>query len=262
MSKASKHAHTQPFMRASELKELGSHYGTASVRMSKDSQRAWNACCLTLEELNPGDEAVATPEGFLFSRQALLENMLAQKKRYKAQLKAWREHEAGERAAEQAASRRRERDDERRFADQQEGTAAKRVKAEEGAPGKDGEVAGYFRPDKTGAAAAAPGKPAKGARCPMSGSLLKLEELQRVAMARQCAACRSVFAAGGRIACLVPSGLLLCADCLAACGDRPVHPVSGEACRALPLKRGGTGFAANTDDAVVATQKRQGFQLG
>jgi hypothetical protein len=168
MSKASKHCHTQPFMRASELAELGAFYGTTKQRLSKDSQRAWNLCNLTLTELKPEDEVVVTPEGVLYGREAVLENMLTQKKRYKAAKKQFDEYLARLKGEEQ--KKERERDVEEQQAFERESVAKKaRTTAKPD----------YFRSGRVGVEVA-PTKPKKGTFCPVTGSKLKLSELHTV----------------------------------------------------------------------------------
>ena len=44
----------------------------------------------------PWQDPVATPGGVLFSREAILENLLAQKKANKRKLAAWEAQQAGE----------------------------------------------------------------------------------------------------------------------------------------------------------------------
>lgn len=53
------------------------------------------------------------------------------------------------------------------------------------------------------------------------------------------------------------SGLLVCETCVSE-----THPVTGEPCTVLRLRRGGTGFSSNNDETLLATKKREGFQLG
>eukprot|EP01087_Luapelamoeba_hula_P023507 TRINITY_DN8656_c0_g1_i1.p1 TRINITY_DN8656_c0_g1~~TRINITY_DN8656_c0_g1_i1.p1 ORF type:complete len:318 (-),score=68.06 TRINITY_DN8656_c0_g1_i1:126-1079(-) len=65
-------------------------YGTKSQRLGKDSLQPFDCCCLTLHPVS-SDDAVVTPEGFLFSREAILENLLEQKQAYQRKLQAWEE---------------------------------------------------------------------------------------------------------------------------------------------------------------------------
>jgi hypothetical protein len=76
-------------------------------------------------------------------------------------------------------------------------------------------------------------------------------------MSSSCGACRHEFNNGSRVAALLPSGLLVCEQCAG-----PTHPVTSEPCSVVMLKKGGTGFSANADETLLATKKREGFQLG
>ena len=67
-----------------ERKALG--HGTAKERLGKDSMGHFFDCRLSL---SPAVDPVACPSGFIFSREAIIENLLAQKKETKRQLAAW-----------------------------------------------------------------------------------------------------------------------------------------------------------------------------
>lgn len=53
-----------------------SGYGTQTVRLGKDSIRAFDCCCLTLQ---PAQDPVITTDGYLYDRAAILEYILSQK---------------------------------------------------------------------------------------------------------------------------------------------------------------------------------------
>ncbi|WIA18381.1 hypothetical protein OEZ85_009843 [Tetradesmus obliquus] len=82
-----------------ERKALG--FGTVKERVGKDSQGNYYDCCLTLQ---PAVDPVVTPDGYLYSREAILENLLQQKKAIKRKLAAYEAQQAEEqqKAAEQA----------------------------------------------------------------------------------------------------------------------------------------------------------------
>ena len=58
-------------------------FGTAVERLGKDSIKDFDACALCLQ---PVQDPVVTPAGVLYERQAILENLLQQKKEYAAKL--------------------------------------------------------------------------------------------------------------------------------------------------------------------------------
>lgn len=82
-----------------EKRALG--FGTVRERVGKESQGNYYDCCLTLQ---PAVDPVCTPHGFLFSREAILENLLHQRKTNKRKLAAWeKEQEKEEKEAQDAA---------------------------------------------------------------------------------------------------------------------------------------------------------------
>jgi nitric oxide synthase-interacting protein len=72
-----------------ERKALG--FGTARERLGKDSLGNYYDCRLTL---SPAVDPVACPSGFIFSREAIIENLLAQKKENKRKLALWEQSQA------------------------------------------------------------------------------------------------------------------------------------------------------------------------
>jgi nitric oxide synthase-interacting protein len=74
-----------------ERKAMG--IGTFKERLGKDSQGNYYDCCLTLQAAT---DPVVTPDGYLYSREAILENLLAQKKALKRKLAEWEQHQKDE----------------------------------------------------------------------------------------------------------------------------------------------------------------------
>lgn len=62
------------------------HSLTAPLLCVQDSLGNFNDCCLTLQ---PVKDPVITPAGFLFSKEAILENLLQQKKTIKRKVAAY-----------------------------------------------------------------------------------------------------------------------------------------------------------------------------
>lgn len=61
-------------------------YGGQNVRLGKDSLQNFDCCCLTQQVCkNP----VLTPEGFLYDKQSILENILHQKRQIARKLKEY-----------------------------------------------------------------------------------------------------------------------------------------------------------------------------
>ena len=263
MSKSSRHAHTQPYLRASELEELKGAYGSKQSRISRDQQRPWKACCLTLTELNNSDKVVCTPEGHLFAREALLENLMAQKLAYKAQLKAWEQQERQDRAESRETEDKAAQAAEAKFVRQHEGLADEPKQSEDSVGGiKRGRGGGsdYWR-DVARPVRARVDRPKKGTVSPETGTAISLKDLQTVKLGSACATCAQVLSDKSRLVVLVPTGTLMCAHCAAL--DPVVRdPHSNEPCSVIFLRRGGTGFAANDDQTSQVVTRRIGFQLG
>ncbi|CAI2351579.1 unnamed protein product [Caenorhabditis sp. 36 PRJEB53466] len=75
-----------------------SGYGTLHARLGADSIKEFHCCSLTLQ---PCRTPVVSPDGFIFDREAILENILAQKKAYAKKLKEYEKQVAEESAARQ-----------------------------------------------------------------------------------------------------------------------------------------------------------------
>jgi nitric oxide synthase-interacting protein len=58
--------------------------------VDQDSLRAFDHCGLTL---SPAIDPVVTPDGIVYSKEVILENLLQQKKAIARELKAWEEQE-------------------------------------------------------------------------------------------------------------------------------------------------------------------------
>jgi nitric oxide synthase-interacting protein len=79
-SKHSKNAGDQHHFSYAEKKMCG--YGTESQRLGTESQTPFGYCCLSL---NPVTDAVVSPSGHLYSREAILEYLLLKTKGIKQQ---------------------------------------------------------------------------------------------------------------------------------------------------------------------------------
>ena len=63
-----------------------SGYGTQASRLSKDSVKDFDCCCLTLQ---PCRNPVLTPDGYLYDKEAILECLLHQKTKIAKETKAY-----------------------------------------------------------------------------------------------------------------------------------------------------------------------------
>uniref|UniRef100_A0A8R1HMN6 Nitric oxide synthase-interacting protein homolog n=1 Tax=Caenorhabditis japonica TaxID=281687 RepID=A0A8R1HMN6_CAEJA len=76
-----------------------SGYGTLHARLGADSIKEFHCCSLTLQ---PCRNPVISHTGYIFDRQAILENILAQKKAYAKKLKEYEKQMSEESAAKQS----------------------------------------------------------------------------------------------------------------------------------------------------------------
>jgi nitric oxide synthase-interacting protein len=61
-------------------------YGTLRARLSADSFKEFDCCCLTLQ---PCREPLVSPDGYIYDKQAIIEYYLNQKKDMKRKLQAY-----------------------------------------------------------------------------------------------------------------------------------------------------------------------------
>jgi len=65
-------------------------YGTQQQRLGKDSLANFDWCCLSL---TTATDPVVTPDGYIFSKEAIYENLLAQKKEIQRKKKLWKQQQ-------------------------------------------------------------------------------------------------------------------------------------------------------------------------
>ncbi|KAL6769034.1 hypothetical protein ACKKBF_B17225 [Auxenochlorella protothecoides x Auxenochlorella symbiontica] len=272
-----------------ERKALG--FGTVSERLGKDSIGNYYDCRLTLR---PAVDPVCTPDGFLFSREAILENLLAQKKANKRKLAAWKAQQAErQRKAEEKAAIEAEAAvlafDRQNHAGASAGAAARltaSIAAEADALLADKRVASgavnirahgermaemraFWLPSKTPEAAASLEAPDGVTRCPASGKPLRLRDLTSVALTPlpdgaaqefMDPVSRDPFTNATRLMVIKPTGDVVSEETWRTCilpeGSYRGVPLGPE--DAIELQRGGTGFAEHDKQA----QAKKFFHLG
>ena len=234
-------------------------YGLQRVRLTKDSIKEFNACCLTLQ---PCRDPVVTPEGYLYEREAILECLLKQKKDYSRKLKAWERQN------------KREEEDNAKIENGEALSKLIKFKQTEGRilpssseqsqtrTKNDELVNSFWIPSLTPQAfkEKVP-KPDKSTYCLMSGNPLSIRDLISVRFKPlkgevnrfECAVTGDIL--GNSVPCSVlkPTGDVVTTECvnklirpdLKEIGEM-IHPISGETleeCDIIKLQRGGTGFA-------------------
>ncbi|GFR51939.1 hypothetical protein Agub_g14460 [Astrephomene gubernaculifera] len=275
-----------------ERKALG--FGTVKERVGKDSLGNYDDCCLTLMEAK---DPVITPHGYLFSKEAILENLLAQKKAIKRNLEAY------EAAQQQQRQKELEQQaiaheaalvafDRRNHLGVSEGVAArleaaivaeaealrnpreaggaKSVMAIKGNEERAKELKAFWMPSLTPQAEVRVDKPDTDTRCPASGNKLRMKDLVAVRWTAvpegECGKhmdpiTKETFTNASKLVVLAPTGDVMLKETYDKC-VKSEGSYGGKRVRdkdVIPLQTGGTGFAAR-DGEKVQTQKY--FMLG
>uniref|UniRef100_A0A671VCP2 Nitric oxide synthase-interacting protein n=1 Tax=Sparus aurata TaxID=8175 RepID=A0A671VCP2_SPAAU len=254
-----------------------SGYGTQSIRLGKDAIKDFDCCCLSLQ---PCQDPVVTPDGFLYEKQAILEYILHQKTEIAKKMKAYEKQKKVQKSNSQLESKSEERERVERFKTRENSIVSKPIN-----PFTSGTTDSSGEPS-TGAAASSSQslpsfwipsltpeakptlikKPSKAVLCPMSGRPIKMNELitvrftpldsslDRVALlTRQdryvCAVTRDVL--GNSVPCAV-LGTVVTQECVEKLIKKDMtDPMTGDKLSdrdIVPLQRGGTGFAASGVD--------------
>lgn len=272
-----------------ERRALG--FGTVKERLGKDSIGNFFDCGITL---CPAVDPVCTPSGHLFSREAILENLLEQKKANKRKLVAWeaqqqeqtrktQDRAAIEQEAELLAFDRRNHmgasdalasrlrdaiseEAEVLLADKHTVTGAVNIR-QNGERIK--ELRAFWMPSKTPEARALLDKPDGQTICPASGKKLRLKDLTPVHFATvpgggeheyMDPVSRDVLTNASRLLVIKPSGDVVLEHTWKTCilpeGSYKGTPVGPD--DVIELQRGGTGFSAH-DKSLQVTRH---FTLG
>mmetsp|Transcript_38068 Transcript_38068/g.84778 ORF Transcript_38068/g.84778 Transcript_38068/m.84778 type:complete len:321 (-) Transcript_38068:542-1504(-) len=295
MGKGQRHSKNAGVMGAegltyAERRALG--FGTVKERLGKDSLGNYYDCCLTLQ---PAVDPVITPEGYLYSKEAILENLLAQKKTLKKKLAAWeaaQEEEKKKELEQQAISQQAEIiafDRANHMGISQQTVESIKTAIEVEAAHLANPVGGaasvmnikeneeraktmkaFWMPYKAPSAKEVVEKPSLDTMCPASGKKLKLKELIPVkftpvpegdAGRHMDPLTRETFGTSSKLVVLKGTGDVV----LKETWEKLIKPegvFNGHRIRekeVIELQTGGTGFAAR-DGEKVQTQKH--FALG
>ncbi|XP_028310969.1 nitric oxide synthase-interacting protein [Gouania willdenowi] len=257
-----------------------SGYGTQSIRLGKDAIKDFDCCCLSLQ---PCQDPVVTPDGYLYEKQAILEYILHQKTEMAKKMKAYEKQKKALKSTSQLESKSGEREQVERFKSRENSIVSKPINpftAAQGSSAEDSTAASsststqplpsFWIPSLTPEAKPTLlKKPRKTVFCPMSGQPIKMNELipvrftpldsslDRVALlTRQdryvCAVTRDVLGNSVPCAVLRTSGLVVTQECVEKLIRKDMmDPVSGQKLTdrdIIPLQRGGTGFAGSGVD--------------
>ena len=199
-------------------------YGTHRERLGKDALLPFDHCSLTL---SPLEDPVCTPEGVLYSRAAILENLLNQKRRLKrkaTQEDAKKKEELVAKAAEEEAHAAKRL---KRFEQTNFGGGGATNDDDGGGADKPSKLAGIFwlpsqapdQSDERKTEAAASKK--ETTTCPITGKKLRLKDLIDVRFTRvpesqqeevqqfMCPVSRDIFGPTSKLVLLRPTGDVL-----------------------------------------------------
>ncbi|PNW87643.1 hypothetical protein CHLRE_02g142086v5 [Chlamydomonas reinhardtii] len=274
-----------------ERKALG--FGTVKERLGKDSLGNYDDCCLTLMEAK---DPVITPDGYMYSKEAILENLLAQKKAIKRNMEAYE--------AAQVADQQKELEkqaiaheaalvafDRRNHLGVSEGVAskleaaivkeaealrnpggggAKSVMAIKEAEDRAKGLKAFWMPSLTPDAGNKVEKPDSETRCPASGNKLRMKDLVAVHWTpvpegepgkHMDPITKETFTNSSKLVVLAPTGDVMLKETYAKC-VKTEGSYGGKRIRdkdVIELKTGGTGFAARDGERV---QTKKYFMLG
>ncbi|KAM3598387.1 uncharacterized protein V6R79_017365 [Siganus canaliculatus] len=262
-----------------------SGYGTQSIRLSKDAIKDFDCCCLSLQ---PCQDPVVTPDGYLYEKQAILEYILHQKTENAKRMKAYEKQKQAVKSNIQHESKSEERQKVEKFKARENSIVSKPINpfmsvedkvnernssaesVSDSAATSSQSLPSFWIPSLTPEAKPTLlKKPSKAVLCPMSGRPIKMNELitvhftpldpslDRVALlTRQdryvCAVTRDVLGNSVPCAVLRQSGSVVTQECVEKLIKKDmIDPMTGEKLShrdIIPLQRGGTGFAASGVD--------------
>ncbi|BFZ04984.1 hypothetical protein BsWGS_08023 [Bradybaena similaris] len=264
-----------------------SGFGSQSVRFGKDAVKEFDCCSLTLQ---PCKEPVVTADGHLYDKEAILTNILHQKKEIARKLKEYERQKSrlDNEAAELAKAEQESRG--LKFAQQESNPIGQKYAEDKAAEerrkkgslsnvdeGRDKQLPSFWIPSLTPQAEATQlKKPDDKVRCPMSGKPLKFKDLIPVTFTPindrdtqtsiisktnryVCAVTNDVLGNSVPCAVLRPSGAVVTMECVEKIISKDMlDPISGQKLKdkdIIPLQRGASGF---TGAGVTLEAKKAG----
>nr|XP_020464022.1 nitric oxide synthase-interacting protein [Monopterus albus]XP_020464023.1 nitric oxide synthase-interacting protein [Monopterus albus]XP_020464024.1 nitric oxide synthase-interacting protein [Monopterus albus] len=175
-----------------------SGYGTQRIRLGKDAIKDFDCCCLSLQ---PCQDPVVTPDGYLYEKQAILEYILHQKTENAKKMKAYEKQKQAQKSTSRLESKSEERERVERFKTRENSIVSKPINPFTSGQNKGSERS---RTDSSSVESSPAGssasssqslpsfwipsltpeakptllkKPNKAVLCPMSGRPIKMNEL-------------------------------------------------------------------------------------
>lgn len=271
-----------------ERKGLG--FGTVQERLGKDSMGNYYDCCLTLQR---AVDPVATPCGYIYSKEAILENLLAQKKAIKRKVAAYeaQQEDLKLKAAEKETlenqaklisfdrqnhmgiSTRTAEAIENAIHDEAEhlhdAKGARTVLATKGQAERVKEMKAFWIPSQSRNAAILLEKPSTDLVCPASGKKLRLKDLITMKFTEvpgeehlyMDPITKDVFTNASKLVLLKATGDVILKETYEKC-VKPEGSYAGARIKpdeVIELATGGTGFVAHDGDKVMS---KKHFMLG
>ncbi|KAM7386247.1 hypothetical protein PAMA_009063 [Pampus argenteus] len=178
-----------------------SGYGTQSIRLGKDAIKDFDCCCLSLQ---PCQDPVLTPDGYLYEKQAILEYILHQKTETAKKMKAYEKQKQAQKSNSRIESKTEERERVERFKTRENSIVSKPINPFTSGQNKGSEKGRTENSSAESSSAAGVSsaasssqslpsfwipsltpeakptllkKPSKAVLCPMSGRPIKMNEL-------------------------------------------------------------------------------------
>lgn len=246
------------------------NYGTQKATISRDSARNFDCCCLTLQ---PCKDPVTTPDGYIYEKEAILTNLLKQKRKIIKQEKAYA------RQMKEEKEKSVDTTDADKFLNEQSSSSAIKVSCNQIVNDKSKQLNNFWVSSLQGNATKESIKmPNKKTYCPITNKPLKMKDLVSVKFTPmpQDQQGKTIICQENRYMCAVthdalsnasvcvvfkPTGNVVTLDCYEKIvKDCMLEPLSGDKLKekdVIILKRGSTGFAGakNTGEDLIAKRK-------
>ncbi|ESO12630.1 hypothetical protein HELRODRAFT_159202 [Helobdella robusta] len=242
-----------------------SGYGSTKVRLGKDSIKDFDCCNLTLQ---PCFYPVITPEGYLYDKEAILNNILAQKVSIAKKLKEYEKQKQQKLDEENNKDKEKKEQLIKKFFEKSSTSFEKQTSSESSISnmmnGKDKQLPSFWLPSLTPDQKPTDlKKPDEVVRCPMSGQPLKMKDLieihftpindgdKRNIIAKElryvCPVTNDILGNSVPCAVLRTSGSVVTMECVEKIIRKDmIDPINGKKMKEkdiIPLHRGATGFS-------------------
>ncbi|CAL1297349.1 unnamed protein product [Larinioides sclopetarius] len=258
-------------------------YGTTEYRISKDSIKEFDCCCLTLQ---PCRNPVITLDGYLYDKEAILEYMIYQKKEIAKKMKEYETQQKREEKEMAELVKAEERSRNLKFMKMESSIVSNRIVSKSSISESTSRASyianrqrkmmpSFWIPSlTTNAKNTKMKKPENSVLCPMSGKPLKVKNLtpvkftevkncheQKSLIAKKvrymCAVTHDILGNSVPVAVLCTSGNVVTMECVTKLIKKDmIDPTNGlklTDANIIPLQRGGTGYSSTNNKLKVIT---------